>query len=151
MITQERLKQVLQYNLETGEFTRIAKTGRKGRIGAVVGSRNSAGYIVITIDGKSAYAQRLAFLYMTGACPLIVDHIDQNTSNNAWANLRPATKSLNAYNSRTPKSNSSGLKGVSWHASGRKWQAHCGPRYLGLFPTKEDAHEAYLAALAEAA
>lgn len=151
MITQERLKAVLHYDPSTGEFIRIAKTGRKGRIGAIVGSRNSAGYIVISIDGKRDYAQRLAFIYMTGKCPAIVDHVDQDTSNNAWANLRPATKSLNAYNSKTPASNSSGLKGASWHRAGRKWQAHCGPRYLGLFDTKEAAHAAYLSALEDAA
>lgn len=144
-----RLREVLSYNPGTGLFTRIAKTGKKGIIGQVVGSLNADGYVMIGIDGCTYYGHRLAFLYMTDACPSLVDHINQDKSCNIWANLRDASKSLNAINSKQNQRNSSGLRGVSWHAGGNKWQAHCGPKYLGLFETKEAAHAAYSIAAEE--
>lgn len=51
---------------------------------------------------------------------------------------------------KKPRTNKSGYKGVSWHAGGKKWQAHVRiegvNQYLGLFGTPEEAHAAYCAA-----
>lgn len=142
-MTQDDLRTALNYDPPTGVFT-WARDNGKAKRGKVAGSRNRAGYISITIAGFRAYAHRLAFLWMDGAMPELVDHIDQDKSNNAWANLRAASKSQNAVNSKPNARNRSGLRGVSWHSRGSKWQAHFGPKYLGLFETKVAAHAAYL-------
>ena len=55
--------------------------------------------------------------------PEEVDHIDGNTKNNTIENLRPTTKTQNQWNSKTPNTNNSGVKGVSWSKSNKKWHA----------------------------
>lgn len=82
-------------------------------------------------------------------CPqgMQVDHIDGNGLNNTRANLRNATQSQNNANSRKPKSNKSGFKGVHLHTQRKRWVAmikiNKKARYLGIFDTPELAHQAY--------
>ena len=80
----------------------------------------------------------------------IVDHVNGNGLDNRRANLREATSSESAMNRRRFKNNTSGFKGVSWHAATGKWRAMInvyGKRYsMGLYETKEDAHAAYCGA-----
>lgn len=76
-----------------------------------------------------------------------VDHRNRDGLNNTRENLRMATRSENMRNSRRRKDNVSGFKGVSFHRSTRKWQAHIMLNqksiYLGIFTTPEEAHLAY--------
>jgi hypothetical protein len=143
MISQSDLRLMLDYNPENGVFTWLVNKGR-AKAGDVAGSIGGEGYIIIA----KTLAHRLAWIWMTGAVPRIVDHEDRIRTNNRWSNLRPASKAQNAVNSKLNIRNVSGLRGVSWHKGGRKWQAHCGPKYLGLFASAGDAHAAYLEAAA---
>lgn len=83
-------------------------------------------------------------------CP-VIDHINRDPSDDRISNLRPATVSLNNANSRIRKANTSGFKGVHWHAN--KWQAQIRVNgkgiYLGLFDDPALAHAAYMAAARE--
>jgi hypothetical protein len=150
MITAERLRELLHYDPETGVFTwRLPRRGV--RAGYEAGASRSDGYRRIQVDGRVIYAHRLAWPYMTGEWPdAEIDHINGDPSDNRIVNLRPATRSQNSANGRKPSDNTSGLKGVSWHARGRKWRAQivvngkC--RHLGLFDCPAAAHAAYLAA-----
>jgi hypothetical protein len=76
-----------------------------------------------------------------------LDHINGCRDDNRIENLREATQSENMANVPRLKTNKSGVKGVSWHAGGRKWQAHIQKarkqHYLGLFETLEEAAAAY--------
>lgn len=78
----------------------------------------------------------------------IVDHINGNGLDNRRANLRLASKAVNARNARLPSSNTSGCKGVSFYRKTGKWRAyikHNGKTYwLGVFTDKEDANQARL-------
>lgn len=82
-------------------------------------------------------------------CPRIgpIDHRDLDGLNNRRDNLRAATKSQNAANSRKRKNCSSQYKGVVWHKAAKKWLAqirHCHKNiYLGLFDDESDAAKAY--------
>lgn len=84
---------------------------------------------------------------------VLVDHADCNGLNNRRANLRQATPSQNAHNMRLPKDNKSGFKGVSWHRPSKRWMAEISANrrkhYLGIFRTREEAHDAYMAASAK--
>ena len=143
-LTQAKLKELLHYEPETGVFTWIESTSSRIKIGDIAGNKGVDGYIDIGIYGKLLRAHRLAYLYMTGEWPEMVDHRDGDGLNNKWENLRLASKRENAINSKRSAKNKSGFKGVSWHVGGKKWQAHCGPIYIGLFDTPEMAHAAYL-------
>jgi hypothetical protein len=155
MLTAERLRELLHYDPSTGIFTwRVRRCGR-ALVGATAGSLNADGYVHIRVDGGRYKAHRLAVLYMTGEWPVRdVDHENLCRSDNRWNNLRRATRSQNCANSRRPRNNTSGFKGVSWHGAGKAWVARVmvkgESRYLGLFDTPEAAHAAYSAAAMEA-
>ncbi|MEI7998669.1 MAG: HNH endonuclease [Candidatus Omnitrophota bacterium] len=147
MITQEQLKEILHYDPETGSFT-WAKSGRRIKIGKVAGGLEKGGYIRIRIFGKMYFAHRLAWLYMTGSFPPeLIDHDNGNPSDNRFVNLREATRSENQANRGKTKANASGFKGVYWDKKAKKWKAQIGfeskTKYLGLFDTKEEAHDVY--------
>lgn len=76
-----------------------------------------------------------------------VDHVNGNGLDNRRQNLRPAGKSGNAANSRIRSDNTSGYRGVTWHAGGRKWMAQVVAGgsliYLGLFVDPIEAARAY--------
>jgi len=74
------------------------------------------------------------------------DHINCNKLDNRKANLRSATRSENKRNTKTQKNNKSGVKGVSWNKTAKKWQAeitlHQKSIYLGVFTTVQEAEVA---------
>lgn len=83
----------------------------------------------------------------------LVDHVDLNPLNNKRENLRLASNWQNVANSGLRSHNTSGYKGVTYHKKTGKWRARIGVNgvqiYLGLFPTRELAYEAYCKAAAE--
>jgi hypothetical protein len=83
---------------------------------------------------------------------LEVDHIDTDGINNRRINLRQATHTENAWNSRLPVTNTSGLKGITWHPRNAKWHARIKidgkQHWLGMFASPVEAHAAYCAASA---
>ena len=92
MITQERLKELLEYDPETGIFTNRVKRHLRGKVGEPTGKPNALGYVYITVEKKTYHAARLAFLYMTGEWPAgDADHINRDRSDNKWANLQDLT------------------------------------------------------------
>ena len=150
-LTQQRLKELLTYDPDTGEFTWIVSTARRIRVGDKAGHIGTRGYRDIRIDGIKHRAHRLAFLYMTGNFPVIeLDHWDRNRSNNRWRNLREATTGDNKANTSRRSDNMSGRKGVHWNERDRNWRANIcrnGRRFhLGYFVSVGEAHEAYVAA-----
>lgn len=79
------------------------------------------------------------------------DHVNLATLDNTDENLRVATSSQNKWNRCAPSNNTSGYKGVSWSKTCSKWRAyisvHAKQTHLGLFPTAEEARDAYLSAV----
>jgi len=151
ILTQERLKELLSYDPETGVFVWVVKPSQRVYIGAVAGIKKPNGYWYIKIDCKLYRAHRLAWLYMTGAFPPgQTDHINRARADNRFANLRAVTHSENQHNRIKQKNNTSGLKGVSYHKASKKWLAQIWSsnvsKYLGVFLTPEEASAAYLAA-----
>ena len=68
-------------------------------------------------------AHRLAWLYMTGEWPeQEIDHIDRNTGNNIFSNLREAEHHQNKANSKIREDNSSGHPGICWDRQKMKWK-----------------------------
>ena len=89
MITQKHLKEILDYNTETGIWTWRVNQARRIKIGQRAGTIISDGHRHIGISGKFYKAHRLAWLYMTGEFPKDeIDHINGVPDDNRWCNLR---------------------------------------------------------------
>ena len=151
-LTQARLRQLLLYTPETGEWVWLVSRGNAAK-GSLAGSVGERGYRYIGLDGHRHRSSRLAFLYMTGSVPELVDHINRQRDDDRWVNLRSVTKSCNSQNRSQQSNNSSGFAGVSFHKASKKWRATIRARgalrHLGLFLTAEEASSAYQAAKAE--
>lgn len=150
-LTQERLKELLTYDPETGIFT--WNFNRRGLLaGSVAGHlNNSNGYITISVDKRSYRAHRLAWLYTYGDCPLdCIDHINHDRKDNRLCNLRDVPKADNQFNLSKSKRNKSGHTGVSFYKAYNKWAAEIIVRkkkiFLGYFENIEEAVAARLKA-----
>ena len=153
-ITHDNLLRLLSYDKETGVFTH--KATRCGvKAGSVAGSIDPGhGYRRIKINERLYLAHRLAWFYVTGEWPKNdMDHIDRIRTNNAFLNLREATKSENMCNKRRYKNNRTGFKGVYWHKQHGKYavsiQFNGKSRHVGLFTDIEMARRARAQAAAE--
>lgn len=114
------------------------------------------GYICFnfTYLGKKYHllAHRVCYAIFNKSWPIDdIDHIDGDKTNNRPENLRNVTKRQNNYNIRVRKNNKIGIKGVVFlgkKKSGEdRYAAFIGvngkSKYIGTFPTADDAHEAY--------
>lgn len=149
MLTQHRLKQVIYYDPDTGLMWWVKNHQRPELVGKIAGAHDAAGYITIGIDMKRYRAHRLAFLYMTGSMPDLVDHKNGIKDDNRWNNLRESDKVRNAQNiHRSHRDSKTGLLGVE--VCRNKFMARISIRGvrigLGSFDTAEEAHQAYMAA-----
>lgn len=147
MLTQERLKEILSYNPETGVFTNRIDRGNV-KAGAIAGGVDGKGYREVQIDGRKYQAHRLAWLYVYGEMPSgHIDHINYICTDNGIMNLRKATHAENMRNRAAPKNSTTGAKGVSWQKSAGKYRARITAdgksEFLGLFDTVEAASQAY--------
>lgn len=127
------------------------KNTARTKSGDEAGGFEKDGYRRVRFKGRKLYVHRLVWIMHTDNHPDLIDHIDGNRSNNLFENLRPATKSLNAINSKNFVSNkSTGIKGV--HKSGNKYVARLwvnGERLsLGSFDTVAEARKTYQDAVA---
>jgi len=144
MITQSELKELFDYDKDSGLFTRVKNQGSRGKIGDIAGSKRNTGYIAIKAKGKQYQAHRLAWLYMTGEFPEYdIDHINHVRDDNRWENLREATRIDNCQNMSKSSANTSGCTGVTWNKENNKWLAYIsidGKRsYLGYHTEYSDA------------
>jgi hypothetical protein len=150
MLTQERLREVLDYDSREGLFRwRKAISIRvRGKIGMPAGSPDRHGYPMIGIDGSRYSAHRLVWFWVYGAWPDgELDHINSDRADYRICNLRLASRSQNCANNRKPKNNTSGFKGVTWDRANKKWAAQLQVKgrhqNLGRFARIEDASAAY--------
>lgn len=144
-ITYARVREILDYDPETGACVWKIRMGQRGKIGKQVGHVNFHGYLRTKINRTSYMVHRLIFLWMTGEWPCHeVDHKDLNRTNNRWVNLRDATDSQNKANSKLQSNNTSGYKGVRWIEARKKYMSYFRKKPVGYFDDPKEAHEAYM-------
>tara|TARA_R110002012_G_scaffold62565_1_gene164577 strand:- start:1154 stop:1618 length:465 start_codon:yes stop_codon:yes gene_type:complete len=111
-------------------------------------ANTSNGYNRVRVDGKMFLRHRLVVAAFNPAFDIdnpeqLVDHVDGNKLNNAFANLRVVTQQGNRFNNHI-------AKGYSWNKLRGKWKAQIKvdgkQKHLGLYETEEEARAAYLAA-----
>lgn len=150
-LTVTRLRDLLDYNPDTGVFTWRRRPNRNGErlAGSVAGTLHASGYRKIGLDGRVYWAHRLAWFYIHAQWPAdTIDHRDGDRGNNAYANLRDVSHAVNLQNRHDSRCSRSGFLGVT--AKRNRWRATLRvggvTHRLGTFATPEQAHEAYLAA-----
>lgn len=145
-LTAERLRTVLSYDPTTGRFYWLQQRGR-ARVGDEAGYRRPDGRYVVKVDNELHMRYRLAHLYMVGAWPPDeIDHVNCQSSDDRWQNLRPATGVENRNNMPLRSDNLIGLKGVQKAAGHKKWRARYRGKCIGYFDTPHLAHKAYVQA-----
>lgn len=104
-----------------------------------------------TPDGKRKVLLHRVLLGV--ASGVHVDHINGDTLDNRRTNLRECSNQQNQYNSKKPKTNTSGYKGVSWYKPYKKWRATIRisgkKKHLGYFSDLQEAYQAYCQASLE--
>lgn len=148
-LTADRLRELLNYDPETGVFTwRVSR--KKCRVGAIAGCLSN-GYIAVMLEGRYYRCHRLAWLHFYGVWPSReIDHANRVRSDNRIANLREVSSSQNKQNTPRQKNNTSGFRGVGWHKRIKRFQAQIWVRgkitHLGYFDDPEQGDQAYLCA-----
>ena len=105
-LTAERLRELLNYDPDTGEFRRCTSRGGAAA-GTLAGCPGGPGsYRIIRVDRVIFLAHRLAWLHSYGVWPTKdIDHIDGDKTNNRIANLREATRAQNVMNAGPRRDN----------------------------------------------
>jgi hypothetical protein len=152
-LTAQQLRELLNYDPQTGLLTWRAYRNGRALAGAVAGAPRDSGHIVVGIEGKYRPAHRLAWLHFYGEWPKQhIDHINGKPDDNRIANLRDIPMTLNVQNQRGPQvRNTTGFLGVT--KRGKRFGAEISINgkscKLGSFDTAEAAHAAYLIAKRE--
>ncbi len=148
MITQERLKELLHYDPESGIFTRLKNQTNSTKVGERAGTMQH-GYRHIKIDKVKYKASHLAWLYIYGKWPdHIIDHINNTPDDDRISNLQDITLRGNQQRrTKLRKDNTSGYIGVCYNKGAKKFAAQIlingHSKHLGLFNTAEEASIAY--------
>ncbi len=109
---------------------------------------NGGHYAARNVDGKRVLLHRAVAARAGHVIDGIeVDHENGDRLDCRRRNLRPATHAQNGKNLPLARNNTSGFKGVGWHAHSRSWHARIvadGAKIsLGYWPTREAAAQAY--------
>jgi hypothetical protein len=145
MLDAKRLREVLDYDPQTGAFTWKQNVARNVKAAQSAGNdQGTGGYLRIRIDKRLYAAHRLAWLFMTGVWPTNqIDHINQNRRDNRFVNLRDCPRQANSHN-RRPAQPTQTCAG-KWRIGITAFGKHI---HLGTFATKSEAEAAYAAAKA---
>jgi len=167
----EVLNACLRYDRETGYLTWCARepwtfdkdikhpkrfisswnAKHQGKLAFVTATYD--GYWCGRFNGVVYLAHRIIWKMVTSEDPLHIDHINGNRRDNRLENLRSVHFSDNMKNVAVSVRNTSGVLGVFWHKTNRRWNANIyhGKKliHLGTFDSKESAIKARAKAAAE--
>jgi hypothetical protein len=142
-ISPQLLREKFTYDPETGL---LSKSGR--RVGWL---HPASGYRYVSVNGRQYKEHRVIWAVHFGVWPVgQIDHKNRRRDDNRLANISDASGSQNQENVGVRKDNTSGFRGVTYHAGAGKFMArvYIDRRrvHLGYFDSAEDAYAACLQA-----
>lgn len=152
--TAEQLREMLNYEPNTGSLVWRVPRGRHGVIGENAGSLAGNGRLYLSIGLSRYMAHRVAWCIHYGEWPAQnVSALNGDYTDLRIANYVEASTGKTAQMGGPRRTNTSGAKGVSWDKSRGKWMATITRNYkfknLGRFDTKAEAKAAYDRAAAD--
>jgi len=141
--SQQELHKLFKY--QEGDLIWRQNSKFTKNLGRVAGGRKPDGYWAITINHKSYKRSRLVWAYHNGWAPenILIDHINNNKTDDCIENLRLVSVAENRWNSLN-------IKGYTYAKDREKYKATImanGKRkLLGYFDTEDEAHLAYTVA-----
>lgn len=169
LLSPEYLRQLINYDPETGRMTWLPRTpdmflaGQPGMRRARTPEHKCRNWnaklagkpALATVDMKNGAmfgniarvpvkAHRVAWAIFHGRWPEgVVDHINGNAGDNRISNLRDVPQIINMRNCRRASNNTSGYAGVSWFAQTKRWHVRVpgynGSGHVGFFKSLDDA------------
>lgn len=146
-ITPENVRQIFDYNPDTGELKWKKKISYKIRVGDNVGCLTKRGYLLTKYKYRRYFNHTIIWIFSHKKYPnYVIDHIDGNKTNNKIENLRDITVRDNVSNQKIHRegkllgSRKTKYGFCSYIRSKEKII------YLGSFKTEIEAHEAYMKA-----
>lgn len=123
-MTIEEVRNLFNYNHESGVLVAINRTRRTDLNGKAVGCPHGNGYLDVRVGNKLYYVHRLCWAHYYGEWADLIDHINGCKDDNRIANLRVANKKMNGLNRGVDKDNTTGFKGVSFRSDTKNfmWQ-----------------------------
>lgn len=123
-LTQKELKEMFHYDEINGTF-QIIKRYNKHLVGRIIKANKckNSFYFQLDINNEKYTFHRLIALYMLGDKfnqDLLIDHIDGDTLNNSWSNLRVVTPTENNMNRKITSNSKTGVLGVLLRTRGKK-------------------------------
>lgn len=109
------------FDYSNGELIWKESHASNAPAGSKAGHTSKDGYTRISLNGKSYLAHRIIYAMHNDNLPKQIDHINGNRTDNRIENLRPATLNQNQHNAKLRKDNTSGVKGVTWNKTAKKW------------------------------
>jgi HNH endonuclease len=128
MLSKDRLHQLFDY--KDGNFYWKLDKGRAKK-GDKANRLCDNRYEQIKFDQILYSFHRAVFMYHHGYLPQTVDHINNNKLDNRIENLRPASHSQNNANTKLRKSNTTGIKNVSWNKARSVWRVTVENKQIG--------------------
>ena len=150
---EDYIKKCFSYEPETGKVFWKFSPNNRIKVGQeVLCKAGQRGQVTVTFEGKTKNYRlhRIAWLLYYGSWPKgLLDHINNNPSDNRIVNLRECSHTENMKNQGLRKDNSTGYKGVCYRPSksGGRYTAQIYHnnklRYIGSYRTAEQAASAY--------
>lgn len=137
------LDEFFSFDPKSGEL-RIKKQFGKTPAGELAGYVNCIGYLQVAFRGKIYSVHRIAWKIFYREEPIFnIDHIDGVRSNTKIENLRRATFAQNNWNRKLTSKSKTGIKGVCWDKSAKKWRVviYCNDRcnFIGNYVDFDEA------------
>jgi hypothetical protein len=129
-LTQEYVRELLDYNPETGELTRRVDRGKKHKAGDPAGYVTKRGQLRLAIDGKYYIAKRIIWLYEYGILPTTrVKSKDGDGLNLRVSNLELTNAKTTLCNKPRPQLSKEEVRALFYYTDGKLfWGANKGSR-----------------------